>query len=345
MGWRSSISDHDVVDQLGQRLGDPVQRVDHQLARTASSSDRSTAPDPPQRLTASRPRLSERAGTVAARGRPGTDPDARRSGLSDVSALLRGPQRAPATRPSSPPPARCASSPVPARARPGCSPIASRTVRPSARSTPTGCSRSPSPARRPESSATASAASACVAASTPAPSTPSPTRSCANAGRSAACAHRSCSSARSASSPASWAPAATRTAPLDVVAEIEWAAAPRVTPENYAAAAARARRRPAARAGHGRRDLRPVHDREAATPPGRLRRPAPSRSTGPGRGPRLRSGSPLAVPAPVRRRVPGRQPAAVRAARRPGWAPSPTSASSATPTRRSTRGTAPTRST
>ena len=57
---------------------------------------------------------------------------------------------------------------------------------------------------------------------------------------------------------------------------------------------------------------------------------------------RVRRRPAVALPAPVRRRVPGRQPAAAGACSTPGSATAPTCASWATPTRRSTRGTAPT---
>ena len=82
--------------------------------------------------------------------------------------------------------------------------------------------------------------------------------------------------------------------------------------------------------------------REAAAAHGRLRRPAAPVPARPARRPRVRPGPALALPAPVRRRVPGRQPAAAQPARRLGGRPRATSAWSATPTRPSTAGTAPT---
>ena len=66
--------------------------------------------------------------------------------------------------------------------------------------------------------------------------------------------------------------------------------------------------------GPAGRSARPVPAGEAAPPGGRLRRPAgPRRPRSPQR-PGLRRGGPLAVPAPLGRRVPGRQRPPARAA-------------------------------
>ena len=104
------------------------------------------------------------------------------------------------------------------------------------------------------------------------------------------------------------------------------------------------RRRPAAAGARGRdgRPLRALRGREAQAGPVRLRRPARRCAARPRRRPRVRRRPALAVPPPLRRRVPGREPRQYRLLEA-GSATAPTSAWSATPTRPSTPGTAPTR--
>ena len=131
--------------------------------------------------------------------------------------------------------------------------------------------------------------------------------------------------------------------PLDAVSEIEWAKARNIGPAHYADEAAAVQPpSPAAAGRHGRR-LRALRGGEEPAGVRRLRRPASACANGRWpRDPELRRHAALALPAPVRRRVPGRQPAAVRPAARLAGRPRPTCAWWATPTRPSTRGTAPT---
>ena len=90
----------------------------------------------------------------------------------------------------------------------------------------------------------------------------------------------------------------------------------RSTPDDYAAEASRiappGRRSPTAR---WPRVFERYEDEKRASAHGRLRRPAAAVPARPARRPRVRPGPAVAVPAPVRRRVPGRQPAAAAAAR------------------------------
>ena len=92
-----------------------------------------------------------------------------------------------------------------------------------------------------------------------------------------------------------------------------------------------------------RHHLPPVPGGEAQAARHGLRRSRPARRPGPRAGPRVRRDPAVALPPPLRRRVPGRQPRAAPACSRPGSATATTCASSAIPTRRSTRSRAPTR--
>ena len=234
--------------------------------------------------------------------------------------------------------------PAPGRARPGCSPAASpsgsadrrrrRPPRPGPHLHPQGGGRAARPG---------CGASACATRSPPARSTPSPTPSCGPAGPTRAARRRRCSTAR----PGCSARIRRRRAPLSVAQlgrprssgpRPGWSA-----PDGYADARPPARGAGAGSRRPGGRALRALRGREA-------RRRAWSTSTtccavradllDDRRDVRRRPA--VAVPAPVRRRVPGRQPAAAPAARGLAGRPAPTCASSATPTRRSTAGTAPT---
>ena len=102
-----------------------------------------------------------------------------------------------------------------------------------------------------------------------------------------------------------------RTVAGELATEIEWAKARMVTPDDYvdAVAPGGAQARPPARAG--RRGLRGVRAPQAPRRPRRLRRPARAGRPGPRGGRGVRGGAALAVPPPLRRRAPGREPAPV----------------------------------
>ena len=221
------------------------------------------------------------------------------------------------------PPSRSRSSPARARARPASSPIASRGRRTRARSTPRTCSRSRSPAR-PRASSTAPRPARCAAVGhRRAPSTPSRSRSCA----------------ASAKTPASRCPRILerkvrvlmplvgergREAALvaaELASEIEWAKARLVSPDDYERAVAVAGRTPPRPAAQVASVYRDVRAREAQARRRRLRRPHLAVRRRARARPRVRRGAALAVPPPLRRRVPGRErgavPPAARVARRP----------------------------
>ena len=203
---------------------------------------------------------------------------------------------------------------MPARARPGCSPTASRTGRNWARWTRNGCWRSPSPARRPESCRDRLGRLGL--------------RDGVHAGTFHAIALRPAAPALggAGSAPAGAAGAQGR---------LRGPPHPRPHGPHHPAGrgggdrvgvgpphhpgAVRAGRHPGPATapglpGHRGHGVRAVHRAEAAPPAGGLRRPPPAGGAGPGRGPGVRRGPALAVPPPVRRRVPGRQPPPVRAA-------------------------------
>ena len=106
-----------------------------------------------------------------------------------------------------------------------------------------------------------------------------------------------------------------RSSVLDIVTEIEWAKARAIAPDEYGAEAHRLDPPRPPRLPRDGRGLRALRDREAGPAHGRLRRPAPAVPARPARGPRVRPVAALALPARVRRRVPGRQPPAARPAR------------------------------
>ena len=174
-------------------------------------------------------------------------------------------------------------------------------------------------------------------------STPSPTRSCAPVGRPRRRSRPSCSTARSARWPACCAPPTRPSRPSTSRARSSGPRPGWSPPDEYAG-------RGQPRRPHRRRSTRRGWPRSTSATRTRSANGAWSTSTtccgyaaDAARGrPRLRRRPALAVPAPLRRRVPGRQPAAVPPARRRGWATAATCAWSATPPGH-LRGTAPTR--
>ena len=133
-----------------------------------------------------------------------------------------------------------------------------------------------------------------------------------------------------------------RGAAQEVAAEIDWARARQVGPPAYAARGRGGRAAHAARPGRGGRALRALRGAEAGPAGGRLRRPAALVVAEMARDSAYARRRALALPPPVRRRVPGREPAAAGRSWRPGAAAGPTCAWSATRSRPSTGGTAPT---
>ena len=215
-----------------------------------------------------------------------------------------------------------------------------------ARSIPPTSSRSPSPGRPPASSGRACAGSA--------------SRESVTAGTFHAIAlaqlraarrragprdARACSNARSGSSCrcCPYAGARPRCSPPSSRREIEWAKARLGAARRLRAGRRRRRpRHPPRRRPRSPTIYRELRAREAQARPGRLRRPHHRLRRRARARHRVRRRATLAVPAPVRRRVPGREPGAVPAAPRAGSATAAISASSATPTRRSTASPAPT---
>ena len=194
---------------------------------------------------------------------------------------------------------------------------------PTARPTPATCWPSPSPAGPPASCSAASARSACATGRRPARSTAWPGRCSPSAGPTSGRARPELLVDRSrllgplVDELRRRAAAAARAGCEDVATEIDWARARLVPPEHYADEAA-----PRTAAGRrsppealGRADRAPTSDAKRRRRLRRLRRPP--RAVRPRARPRpgVRRGAALAVPPPVRRRVPGRQPAAVPAAR------------------------------
>ena len=188
-----------------------------------------------------------------------------------------------------------------------------------ATSTPATSSPSRSPARRPASCAPGCGRSACATASPPARSTPSPTPAAGRAGPTAATAAADAARAQGRGARATRpAPASRpRCAPptlgvRDRVGQGPAASPPTTTPPRRRRAGAH----PAGRRRRGGRRLRALRGREAAP-----RRWSTSTTCSAGcaddlrRRPDVRRRPALAVPPPLRRRVPGRQPAAVPAAR------------------------------
>ena len=213
----------------------------------------------------------------------------------------------------------------PARARPGCSPGASPA------GSPTGRRRRPPrprphlhPQGRRRAAATGSARSACATRSPPARSTPSPTPSCGGGGPTAATTPPTLLDRKvGLRAPGSSPRAAAAVAPLDVggrdrVGQGPPGRAPTTTRPRPPRPAAG---RPLGAAARWPRLYARYEDEKRQRRHGRLRRPAAGCAPRPlETDAELRRRPALAVPPPVRRRVPGRQPAPARGCSRPGGA-------------------------
>ncbi len=263
-----------------------------------------------------------------------------------VDDLLRRPRPDAARRRSRVTPHRSRSSRARARARPASSPAASRGRRARARSTRATCSRSRSPAR-PRASSRPRLARLGVAAARHRGHVPrrSRSRSSGAGGRRSAqpmpaLLERKVRVAR-ARCCRRHAGARRRSSPRELACEIEWAKARLVRPDGYEDAVAAAARTPPRPAAEVAAVYRAYERAEAATRARRLRRPhlvvrrrARTRR-------RVRRRAAVAVPPPLRRRVPGRDARRSSGSSGRGSVTAPTSASSATPTRRSTGSPAP----